>query len=174
MKRLALVNLTAELLDAFCLRSGENAAALLREWEHRFGRCAEIVQRVACQTRALMSRRGGASEWFGYLALDTAADLVVGTCSFKGPPNQVGEVEIAYFTFPGFQGCGWGGAMAKELVRIAFSYPEVSSVVAHTLPEEGASTRILRAVGMEFLGEVANEEDGIVWRWRLAREAASP
>jgi RimJ/RimL family protein N-acetyltransferase len=90
---------------------------------------------------------------------------LVGTCSFKGPPAD-GEVEIAYYTFAGFEGRGIGTAMGRFLLEEASKMPGVSKVVAHTLPENSASTRILEKIGMRF--EDVTEEDGAaVWRWEL-------
>jgi hypothetical protein len=41
----------------------------------------------------------------------------------------------------------------------------VRTVIAHTLPEENASTRALRGNGFAHAGEVIDPEDGRVWRW---------
>lgn len=48
----------------------------------------------------------------GYLVLET--DTIVGTCAFRSPPRS-GEVEIAYFTFPEFEGRGFTTEMARHL-----------------------------------------------------------
>jgi len=37
------------------------------------------------------------------------------------------------------------------------------------VPEENASTRILRRLGLQLLGPVEDPEDGTVWRWVLPR-----
>ena len=99
----------------------------------------------------------------GYLVVEGETQQMVGTCSFKGPPAG-GAVEIAYFTFPGFEGRGIGTAMAQFLLEQAAAMPGVDKAVAHTGPERSASTRILEKVGMTLAG--ASEEDGTaVWAW---------
>jgi hypothetical protein len=44
------------------------------------------------------------------------------------------------------------------------------AIVAHTLPQAGASTSILKRLGFECLGELQHPEDGPVWKWRLRRD----
>jgi RimJ/RimL family protein N-acetyltransferase len=98
--------------------------------------------------------------------VDEATSEVVGSCAFKGAPTDGGTVEIAYFTYPGFEGRGYATGMAGKLIELASASPEVRRVVAHTLPEANASTRVLERVGMTFVGEVIDPEDGRVWRWQ--------
>ena len=51
-------------------------------------------------------------EWFGYLAIEGETQRLCGVCTFKGPEVE-GAVEMAYFTFPGFEGRGIGTYSAK-------------------------------------------------------------
>jgi hypothetical protein len=44
-------------------------------------------------------------------------------------------------------------------------------VIAHTLPQENPSTRILRRLGFEHVGEAVDPDEGPVWLWRLGRTA---
>jgi RimJ/RimL family protein N-acetyltransferase len=76
-------------------------------------------------------------------------------------------VEIAYFTFPSHEGKGVATRMARELLRIARAAPagEIAAI-AHTLPQENASTAILRKLGFHLEGELLHPEDGLVWKWR--------
>lgn len=103
--------------------------------------------------------------WCGYLAL-TQDEEVVGTCAFKGPPDERGEVELAWFTFPAYEGRGLGTRMAKLLVELAEANGGGTVLIAHTLPEKNASTRICEHAGFSFDGEVDLPDDGRVWRWR--------
>ena len=130
----------------------------------------DTVREVAEATAVMQGRSGARPPWIGYLALAAAHGAVVGTCAFKGPPSG-GAVEIAYFTFPAHERRGWAGAMAEVLVAIALGEPGVARVVAHTLPEENPSTRVLRRRGFRLQGAVLDEEDGEIWRWSLDREA---
>ena len=129
---------------------------------------APILRGVVEQT---LGMRPGVSRevdrWGGYLAVDETSDLVVGFCAFNGPPTAEGTVEIAYYTFGPYEGQGYAKGMARALISNAHSSPDVRYVIAHTLRERNASTSVLRSVGMRFVGEVCDSEDGLVWRWQL-------
>lgn len=129
---------------------------------------APILRGVVEQTLGMapgVSRE--ADRWGGYLAVDETSDLVVGSCAFKGPPAADGTVEIAYYTFGPYEGQGYAKGMARAVISVAHSSPLVRHVIAHTLPETNPSTSVLRSVGMRFVGEVRDPEDGPVWRWQL-------
>jgi ribosomal-protein-alanine N-acetyltransferase len=113
-------------------------------------------------SRVFYDRSGAVRPWRGYFAMD--GDSAIGSCGFKGNPVN-GEVEIAYFTFPPYEGQGFGTQMASSLVRLALEADPSVQVIAHTLPEANASTRILTKNGFRFAGEVMDPEDGRVWRW---------
>jgi RimJ/RimL family protein N-acetyltransferase len=136
----------------------------------RLGPCSGLVCDVVSQTQAMLVKSPRDPQFGGYFAVDDDG-YVVGTCAFKAGVSSLGEVEIAYFTFPPYEGRGHGSEMALQLVGVAFASAAVRSVVAHTLPESGASTRILQKLGMRFCGEVEDPEDGKVWRWELPRAA---
>ena len=132
---------------------------------------APLVRDVVEQTLAMLPRASGDARWGGYLAVDEASGLVVGSCAFKGPPSEDGAVEIAYYTFSPYEGQGYAKGMARALIAVALSSPGVGRVVAHTLPESTPSTSVLRSVRMDFVDEVRDPEDGLVWRWQIEREA---
>jgi RimJ/RimL family protein N-acetyltransferase len=120
---------------------------------------------MAALWKRFMLSVGAVSPWIGYLAVDKSSKTIVGTCAFKGGPNQEKNVEIAYFTFPDHEGKGYATAMAHTLIQIALSHPEAPHIIAHTLPHHNASTKVLQKVGMQFVGDVIDPEDGPVWRW---------
>lgn len=95
----------------------------------------------------------------------------IGQCGFKGPPNTQGEVEIAYAVDPDCQGQGFATEAASALTQFAMQDANVRTVLAHTLPEENASVRVLLKCGFEKLGEVVDPEDGTVWRFQKVRDA---
>ena len=132
---------------------------------------AEVVHRILGRrlTSAVVSV--DVLHWGGYFGVDPASREVVGSCAFKTPPRD-GSVEIAYFTYPEFEGRGYATAMARKLIELAGQSPEVREVIAHTLPEPNASTHVLARVGMEFVGDVVDPDDGPVWRWRIACSSA--
>ena len=121
--------------------------------------------RDACVATAhLYERNGYSPPWVAYLALADGA--VAGICSFKSPPAE-DRVEIAYFTFPGHEGRGIATAMACELVRIAHTRQPDLLLLAQTLPEENASTAILRRLGFAYAGTTRDDDAGEVWEWHL-------
>ena len=88
----------------------------------------------------------------------------VGTCSFKSPPQNA-EVEIAYFTFPQYEGQGVATQMVRWLTELA-EKNGVKRVKAQTLPEKNASTRILEKLGFTFVGPAVHPDDGTIWEWQ--------
>ncbi|HTF96806.1 MAG TPA: GNAT family protein [Cellvibrio sp.] len=102
--------------------------------------------------------------WVGYFCMEQ--DIIVGTCAFKSLPKN-GVVEIAYFTFPGYEGQGKATRMASELVAIAGSQ-KIQKVIAQTLPEHNASTRILQKLQFTFADIVQHPDDGEVWEWEYS------
>jgi len=120
------------------------------------------------QTLDFHRRIASAPPWQSYLAVEAQTNQLVGTCAFKGNPNEAGEVEIAYCTVPEFEGRGYATEMAGGLVEIALGSPAVRRVIAHTLSEINASGRVLQKAGLTKVGEVLDPEDGKVWRWELS------
>lgn len=123
------------------------------------------LARDACRScRLLYDSAGYRPPWIGYLV--RAGNDIVGTCAFKGPPARQ-RVEIAYFTFPEFEGAGFATAMARALIDIAASRQPGLEVIAHTLPEENAATAVLKKLGFLCRGPLAHPQDGLVWEWAL-------
>jgi [ribosomal protein S5]-alanine N-acetyltransferase len=132
---------------------------------------AEVVGQVVEATIALYERRGFVPPWTGYLAVE--GNEIVGTCGFAGPP-RAGEVEIAYFTLPGNEGKGIAKRMAGSLLEMTKAEASRQGVqfIAHTLPENGPSTSILRSLRFKLEGEIQHPEDGSVWKWRQSSSEA--
>ena len=105
---------------------------------------------------------------FGLISLSTGT--VIGFGGFKGPPGADGVVEIAYGVVPDYQGKGFATEAAQALVAYAFNSGRVRMVRAHTRPEPNPSTRVLAKCGFRHMGEVADPEDGLVWRWEKVNE----
>lgn len=90
----------------------------------------------------------------------------VGFGGFKAPPDEAGSVEIGYLTFPAHVGKGVATEVAYLLVAIAREQ-KIPLVVAHTLPEPNASTRVLEKAGFVRDGTGHDPDVGEVWRWML-------
>jgi RimJ/RimL family protein N-acetyltransferase len=131
----------------------------------QLGNSEALVREVVEQTLAMIAAVPREPCWGGYLTVDVDTGTIVGTCGFKSGPVD-STVEIAYFTFPGFEGRGFATAMADKLIALALASPSVQHIIAHTLPEPNASGHILTKVGMQWMGEVDDPEDGKLWRWQ--------
>lgn len=102
--------------------------------------------------------------WMHYFFV---SGLLVGSGGFVGQPKR-GQVEIGYEIAPGFRHRHYGTGAAAALVAKAFESPEVRAVIAHTLPDENPSTKVLERLAFVNEGEV-KEGGQTVWRWRLTR-----
>ena len=123
-----------------------------------------LAAEVVGATTQLYASAGYEPPWIGYLAFE--ADTCVGTCGFKSRP-QDNRVEIAYFTFPEHESRGVATQMATELIRLAKAKLPAVIVTAQTLPEENASTSILKKLQFRITGTLEHPEDGQVWEWQL-------
>ena len=126
---------------------------------------------ATCASSEYLASLHGLSPWaMAYFVIDVDRGQSVGFAGFKGPPSPAGVVEIAYATAAEFQNCGYASAAARKMVALALSQPDTTRVVAHTLPCENSSGRVLTKCGFTLTGEVIDPEDGPVWRW----ETSSP
>jgi RimJ/RimL family protein N-acetyltransferase len=153
---LALIEGTERFAERFSLRAADG----LRE----FFVSADVSPGWLAQLRA----SSAADPWtHGFAAVHRASSAVIGSVGFKGPPNEVGMVEIAYGIVPGFQCQGYATEAAAAGVTFAFASGRVRLVWAHTLPTNNASTRVLTKCGFTRTDEVEDPEDGLVWRREL-------
>jgi RimJ/RimL family protein N-acetyltransferase len=125
----------------------------------------EVARDVLTQTVNLLTRDPRPAPWGCYLARHDAS--LVGLCAFKAAPDAQGRVELAYMTFPAFEGLGHATAMAGALFEMAVE-GAAAQAIAHTLPLENGSTGALKRNGFAFAGETIDPEDGLVWRWERA------
>jgi RimJ/RimL family protein N-acetyltransferase len=108
--------------------------------------------------------------WGPRIFVATTPPTVVGWGGFKGPPDG-GAVEIGYEIAPSLRNRGLATAAAAAMVDEAFADPSVTAVIAHTLAEPNASTRVLTKLG--FRHEAGRAEGDVeTWRFRLDRPPA--
>lgn len=112
-----------------------------------------------------------ANKWGAYFFVFPAARALVGNGGFYGPPNEDGEIEIGYEIALQYHNRGFATLAVQTMLELAFSEPEIKSVIATTLSEENASNAVLKKVGMSFVAELPNSEVGSVWLWRKLRDA---
>lgn len=124
---------------------------------------SDVARDVCDATIDLYRKTGYLPPWIGYLALVDGE--IVGPCAFKSPPRD-GCVEIAYFTFPGHEGRGIATEMARRLVQLALDTDRGVILTAQTLPEENASTAILRRLGFIQGGSAHDPDACELWAWQ--------
>jgi RimJ/RimL family protein N-acetyltransferase len=119
-----------------------------------------------------LAKRETADVWQDGFGVSLGKTLI-GFCSFACAPSDEGVVEIAYGIAPGFQGRGYATAASLALIEYAKGTGRVSRLCAHTLPQENASTHVLRKCGFAFFGKAMHSQDGEVWRWERPIELSS-
>lgn len=106
----------------------------------------------------------------GFGIVHPAGDILIGLCSFGGPPTPEGTVEISYGIAPSYRGRGFATQAAEMLMARALASGCVQTLRAHTSPEHNASTRVLEKCGFTWQEEVTHPEDGLIWRWELRHQ----
>ncbi len=129
----------------------------------RVASLAEEIQANCLGTAALYRKIGYVEPWVGYIAVDDGVG--VGGGAFVGAPRD-GRVEIAYYTLTEQIGKGYGTRTATGLMEIARKHDPRAQLIAHTLQEENASTRILQKLGFAVVGTAQDPDAGEVWEWR--------
>jgi len=107
---------------------------------------------------------GVAGEWGPQLFFDDDGALV-GNGGWKGRPVD-GAAELGYAVAPARQRRGIATAVVRELVERA-RRAGLRVVVAHTLAEENASTKVLTRCRFGRTAELDDPDEGRVWRWEL-------
>jgi RimJ/RimL family protein N-acetyltransferase len=130
-----------------------------------------IQAQISPAWRSMFDQSAFEDPWIHGFNLLLSDGTNVGLGSFKGPPIS-GAVEIAYAILPQHQGLGYATAAARAMVDFAVRSPEVSKVVAHTLPAGAASQRVLLKSGFRHVGDVLDPQDGVVLRFEISRDEA--
>ena len=107
------------------------------------------------------------SGWWTYLPLHLDTKMLIGTCGYKGKPDDHGVVEINYEIIEPMRNQGYAKEIAMALIERAFSFEEVKIVRAHTFPQENASVKVLKSCDMKFIDTSYDKENGVVWRWEI-------
>ena len=106
----------------------------------------------------------------GFGIIHSADNILIGLCSFGGPPTADGMVEISYGIAPSYRCRGFATESAQMLIARALASGRVRTLRAHTLPERNASTKVLEKCGFTLQEEVMHPEDGLIWRWELRHQ----
>lgn len=110
-----------------------------------------------------------------YLIVSAARDLIIGACGFKGPP--VGKtVEIYYGIAPSLRGRGSATRALRQLLRLAVMDEDVERVLAHILPRNLPSRRLVTRMGFKLEQRFMDTdgEDVEQWCWMSHESSAEP
>lgn len=125
----------------------------------------EACQQLLDLYDSFYPKAGFTPPWVGYFIVHEGA--IAGSCGFTGKPEN-GSVELAYWTFPEYEGRGIATRACGQLLEIAAAADPALTVTAKTAPEHNASTRILLRHGFTFAAVVQDEEIGDAWLWTRA------
>jgi RimJ/RimL family protein N-acetyltransferase len=109
------------------------------------------------------------TDWHGYFFIYPKESVLVGNGGFHGQPDESGTIEIGYEIASEYWNRGFATEAAHALVDDAFAHEEVHAVIAHTLAEKNASNSVLQKVGLKFVSELDDPEEGKVWRWQITK-----
>jgi RimJ/RimL family protein N-acetyltransferase len=114
------------------------------------------------------------TDWSGYFFIHPKEGVLVGSGGFKGEPDDSGTIEIGYEIASEYWNRGFATEAAQGMIDYAFAHEQVRAVIAHTLAQINASNSVLQKVGMRFIAEVDDPEEGKIWRWQISREEYHP
>ena len=158
-----LVRADLHLMDAALKGDDVLAEAIGRDVAAGWATFAEALQ----PTRDAIAASPDGAAWGTRFFVTSDPPELVGWGGFKGPPDA-GVVELGYEIAESHRGRGLATAATRAMLAEAFADEAVTAVIAHTLPEHNASNHILEKLGFVLDGEV-NEDDEVVWRFRLPR-----
>lgn len=119
----------------------------------------ESSQRWTVEALAAHPDAVGWYAWY-FLHREHGELRAIGVGGFRGRPDAAGAVEVGYSIVPECHRFGFAPEAVRALVDWAFRHPEVTRVLAHTLPELVPSIRVLEKCG--FAPDGAGEEAGTV------------
>ena len=102
----------------------------------------------------------------GHVWIMVAGADVAGTCLYKGPVGDAGEVEIGYGVKPSHRRKGYATRAVALILEKAAADPRIRAVTAETALANLPSQRVLVANGFADVGRGHDDEEGetIVWR----------
>ncbi len=97
-----------------------------------------------------------------WTAISLEDNVMVGDICFVGEPNDAGEVEIGYGTYPDFQGKGYMTEIVRGMITWVSKQPYIKTILASTEKSNIASSRVL--IKNQF---VQCGESETTWHWKL-------
>ncbi len=108
-------------------------------------------------------------DWGAYLIIHKSEYVLIGTCGFKGIPDENNFVEIGYEIARDYRNQELATEVTQLLLSKALVDESVVGIIAHTLAEKNASTRVLEKMGFSFERAIEDEENGTIWKWGLIK-----
>lgn len=118
--------------------------------------------------RDQLKNDSGSQDWWAHFVLHIRDNKIIGNGGYKGPPDPGGNVEIGYEIAPNYRNQGYAKEMVSQLIAKAHQDARVTKILAHTLSEKNASTRVLRDNSFEPTMQINDPQEGEIWRWELA------
>jgi [ribosomal protein S5]-alanine N-acetyltransferase len=115
---------------------------------------------------AVESQPEQAGWWMYYVVVEGPGRELAGLAGYKGPPGDDGTVEVGYGVLPEHQRRGYATEATAALVERAFGHPNVTRVIAETMPELVPSIGVLEKLGFTLEGD--GSEPGVI-RYTLPR-----
>jgi RimJ/RimL family protein N-acetyltransferase len=163
-KRIRLINCDRRILESILDGKSELSQLL---GVHVPSAWSEFGRPVFEYSLKRINSQPSSEKWWTYLVVHIKSNSLMGSCGFKGEPDENGGVEIGYEVAKEFRNQGFATEMVALLVTMAFESPGITCIQAQTLAEKNASVTVLEKNRFEFVGEIKDEEDGIVWKWVL-------
>ena len=107
--------------------------------------------------------------WGSFFTVHKADRQLLGTCGFKGGPDESGAVEIGYEVLEAYRQQGLASEAAQGLIDFALGHDQIKLVRAHTLANENPSVSVLKKLGFAFIGLFNDPDDGDIWRFELIK-----
>lgn len=99
--------------------------------------------------------------------LIVSRQVVLGGCGFKAAPAS-GSVEIGYAVAESQRGRGIATAAVARLLQMASSSGLVQHVVAHILPDNAASSKVVSRLGFSKGHSLVDHDGETVVQWSFA------
>ncbi len=129
---------------------------------------SETLEKILETYRCMYKAVGYEEPWVAYVAFHGYD--VAGTCAFRSRPQQ-GSVEIAYYTFPPYQGRGIGSRMVTALMEIARGEDPSIIIVVRVVGGDTPANSILKKFGFKLVTtETASDGEAEIWEWHLLPE----
>lgn len=111
----------------------------------------------------------GIRPWFFRWVIDRHERKLVGSVGFAGRPDPAGTVLLGYSVYPDLERRGYASEAAAGVVKWALAQPEVHRVQATIRPGHTASQRVAANAGLQHVGELETEEEGVAELWEIVR-----